>query len=60
VTEKYEKIVKKGESQIEKLKSFNRALRVENAHLREQQDSGSKKSRRVGSISMSAQKNKRQ
>ena len=34
IAEKYEKIIDKNNAQITKIKGYNRALRVENAHLR--------------------------
>ena len=60
VTDKYEIIIKKSQNQMDKLKSYNRALRIENSHLRQMQDGGSKRHRKVGAISASGQKSRRQ
>ena len=58
MSERYEQIIEKNNAQIFKIKSFNRALRVENTHLKEIQKSEEIKKRKVGTISSSCRKDK--
>ena len=58
IAEKYEKIIDKNNAQITKIKGYNRALRVENAHLRQKQETAEKKNRKIGMISSSCAKDR--
>lgn len=58
VQQRYEDLIDQHMAQISKLKSYNRALRVENTHFREAKEQASM--RKVGSISHSCRKDTQQ
>ena len=58
VQQRYEELIDQHMAQISKLKSYNRALRVENTHFREAKEEASR--RKVGSISHSCRKDNKQ